>query len=458
MKKRGDLVLLIGIVFIILIIILTSYYIHPWSDYFFGGVKDSNAKGEYLKTMLQVCGGVIVVLGAYHSLKIVDSMNDNNKLVEKGNIAERFKDAIEMLDNSNSNICLGGIYALDNIAKDNEEYTEQVFNIFIAYINTKTNDLSSWTEIAIPEKFQVSPTIEIQTIVKILFSKDKTLYRNFSGDFKNAKLYGGDFNDLNFSNCSFTDVEFQNSSFKKTWFTKNKIVRTNFTYSTMTNTHFTSSRIHDSFFECCGFTATHFTASRVFGTSFMFSMFGLVDFQAALLGRCAFDGVRIDASPFDDFSFNAANMNGISIKGMRIFGGITARGAKFDVGTPASTFQSYVKSYIGTKLDFKAKNLIENFPKEDYQRLEYLLEDPLPESKRFNHTLRSFKSDINITPTGWIFADSGVFTEDDCSRIIKKYDKTLKKHGIKEESTNKKIWKRDIRRKYNKLKKKIFPE
>lgn len=456
MKKRGDVILTIGLLLIIAIITVALIFIGNWSEYFFGGIENINAKGEYLQTILQVCGGIIVILGAYQSLKIVDSMNDNNKLGEKGNTAERFKNAIMMLDDVNSTTCLGGIYSLDNIAKDNEEYREQVFNILISFINNKTKDMVPWDDIPIPQRFDVSPTIEVQTIIKILFSKDKFLYRNLIGDFKNSKLYGGNFDDMNFSNCSFTDVEFQNSSFSKTWFVKCKIFRTNFTYSQLPNTDFTGSKIFYSYFECCYHTYTHYTATRIQNTSFMCSTINVTDFQGSKFQFCQFDGVGLSGIYDDnDFSFNGATINRVSIKGMNVRLGIMAKGASFDAGQPSSSFKSYIKSFIGKKLQFKSSNSIEEFPESEYQRLKYLLEDPLPESKIFNYTLRLLKHDNSFKPTGWCFSDGGEFTKDDYIKLIKKYDKTIKKVGIKEASVSKLNWKRKIQKVYNKIKKRI---
>jgi uncharacterized protein YjbI with pentapeptide repeats len=455
MKTRRDIILLLGIILIIAVIALGFVFINNLSEYFFGGIESINAKGEFLKTILQICGGIVIVLGAYQSLKIVDSMNDNNKLVEKGNIAERFKNAITMLENKNSNTCLGGIYSLDNIAKDNIEYREQVFNILVSFINNKTKDIGCWIEIPVPQRFQSKPSIEVQTVIKVLFSKDKNLYRNLSGDFKDAKLYGGNYDVINFSNCSFTNVEFQNSSFRKTFFVDSNINKTNYTYSQIINADFTGSNIYKSILECCFFTFSHFTASRIQQTSFICSNINGADFQGSLLQKCNFDGARL--SYFRDeankFSFNAANVNGATIKGMRISGDLVARGAKFDVSQPVSSFKFYIKSYIGNKLEFKSTNKIEEFPEYDYERLKYLLDDPQPESKMFNHTLNSLKSDPSLNPSGWHFYDKGVFTKNDYNKLLKKYSISYNKVGLKTPTANKIKLTFKIRKFYRKLKK-----
>ena len=46
------------------------------------------------------------------------------ELTERGNIAERFKNAIEHLGNRSAAVQLGGAYALDHIAQEDERLPE----------------------------------------------------------------------------------------------------------------------------------------------------------------------------------------------------------------------------------------------------------------------------------------------------------------------------------------------
>jgi hypothetical protein len=58
-----------------------------------------------------------------------------------------FKNAIEHLGNKEPAIILGGIYALHQIAKDNEEYSNQVFEILCSYIREETGKLDDWNKL-----------------------------------------------------------------------------------------------------------------------------------------------------------------------------------------------------------------------------------------------------------------------------------------------------------------------
>ena len=62
-------------------------------------------------------------------------------MTEKGNIAERFKNAIEHLGKGSVSVRLGGIYALHHIAHEVEEYRKRVFEILCAHIRETTTHM-----------------------------------------------------------------------------------------------------------------------------------------------------------------------------------------------------------------------------------------------------------------------------------------------------------------------------
>lgn len=378
-----------------------------------------------MKILVQVSGGIILLLGAFYSLNIANSMKENNKLIEKGNIAERFKNSIIMLDDKNSNTCLGGIYALINIANDNKEYREQVFNILVEFINNRTKTLPSWQELDKPTRLSSQPSIEITTILKLLFSKESSIYINFNAHLENAKLYGALLDDYNFSRCSFRNVEFQNSSFLKTWFIESKFYYTDFTFSDFANAYLTISEIWDkSSLACCRFSWTHFTGCFIQGVDFSCSRMMDVYFEGARVNHCSFSGVEI--VKFDKGSFVGSSFSSISSKGLVCSGnGLIARGAKFEQGLLMTGFTTNMKAFIGEEAKIKTENKLEDFPEEELEKFKNLLDINSP-TKFYCHTLSSIEHGHQKT-TGWVFSDTGIFTEEDSKTIFDNYEFALKK-------------------------------
>ena len=122
--------------------------------------------------------------------KTAEAMQKTAQSTEKGNIAERFKNAIEHLGHESASIRLGGIYALHHIAQDVKEYRERVFEILCAHIRETTTQEAykpkivglGWEE----------PAIEIQSILNILFVKtpEREIYNGFVANLEMANLRG----------------------------------------------------------------------------------------------------------------------------------------------------------------------------------------------------------------------------------------------------------------------------
>ena len=121
------------------------------------------------------------------------AMQETAKLTERGNIAERFKNAIGDLDNDSAAVQLGGIYALHHIAQEVEDYQKRVFEILCAYIRGTTTSLRYRPRNA--GSTEIKPTIQIQSILDLLFIKtpDREIYKGLYVDLEDANLQGASF-------------------------------------------------------------------------------------------------------------------------------------------------------------------------------------------------------------------------------------------------------------------------
>ena len=123
------------------------------------------------------------------------AMQKTADLTEKGNIAERFKNAIEHLGHTSPSIRLGGIYALHHIAIDEDDYCKRVFQILCAHIReTTTQEGYKQQERFIPgiDVNVIHPSIEIESILDLLFTRtpECEIYKGCSAYLEHANLVG----------------------------------------------------------------------------------------------------------------------------------------------------------------------------------------------------------------------------------------------------------------------------
>ena len=85
-------------------------------------------------TIAQIIGGLVVLLGLYFTYQNVKTAQQNLRVIEDGNLTDRFSKAVELLGSDKLDIRLGGIYALERIAKDSKQDHLTIMEILTAYV------------------------------------------------------------------------------------------------------------------------------------------------------------------------------------------------------------------------------------------------------------------------------------------------------------------------------------
>lgn len=291
-----------------------------------------NRNGELLKLLLSVIGGLGVLyslhlasrrlkatnVGLELQAKAINNQSDQLELTRKGQVDERFKNAVEHLGIDKEPIVLGGIVELHQIAKENKEkYAAVVFNILTSYLRSILRN-------KIPLNNNFSETIP-QTIVDFIFrGNDLYLYEGLVANLSHCNFSSIDINGAHFFSSDFsfaimpmqiTGVRFENSNFS----------RTNFTIGQIENVNFKNSEFHDCLFNLCeiknsDFSETqfftsifrnskvcncNFLKSSLFNTKFLLSHFENSKFTCAELIQIKYWGsnlIKVDFSENDTMS------------------------------------------------------------------------------------------------------------------------------------------------------------
>lgn len=90
---------------------------------------------QYRRTLAQIIGGVAILAGLYFAYRRLQATEQTVKVAEEGQITERFTRAIEQLgDKKRLAVRLGGIYALERIARDSEKDHGIVMEVLAAFL------------------------------------------------------------------------------------------------------------------------------------------------------------------------------------------------------------------------------------------------------------------------------------------------------------------------------------
>jgi len=91
---------------------------------------------EILKTLAQLLGGVVLLIGIYFTWKNISATNKNLEIAQDGQVLERFNKAIEHIGNDKIQVRVGGIYALEGMARNAKTQMDywMTVEIIVAFI------------------------------------------------------------------------------------------------------------------------------------------------------------------------------------------------------------------------------------------------------------------------------------------------------------------------------------
>lgn len=186
--------------------------------------------GELLKVVLTV----IVAIGGLYALRL----NANRiKVMSKGNTDTRFNNAVSQLGSENEAVALGGVYALHEIARENEyTYLNVVHDILCGYVRSESVARYRKFEKEKKQGEKLIPSIVIQAIISLLFpgkNIEERLYDDFRSHLYNSILidysfYGAKIDDANFNGAKIDDCFFTEAKMSDTLFIGTKLTDCNF--------------------------------------------------------------------------------------------------------------------------------------------------------------------------------------------------------------------------------------
>jgi|LakWasMet14_LOW5_FD_contig_21_177395_length_1246_multi_3_in_0_out_0_1 hypothetical protein len=188
------------------------------------------AENGNLTTIAQVCGGLFLLLGLFFTGWNSWIAQSNMKIAEDGKITDRFSKAVEQLGNDKLAIRLGGIYALERIAKDSEKDHQQVMEVLTAFVRDNSHPFAP------QEKLDT----DIQSALTVIGRRDSVPIKRgtLEIDLRKAYLSKAFLPNANFKRACLECVNFEESyllevNFKDAW-----LRGVNFRYASLKGVNF----------------------------------------------------------------------------------------------------------------------------------------------------------------------------------------------------------------------------
>ncbi len=167
-------------------------------------------------TYTSIGSGLIAIIGLHLFYQRLKNQEKQIDIQINQRIDERFNSAINLLGSSETSARTGAIYALHELAREEEKYRKQIAQILCSHIRSKTN------EEEYQQKHNKRPSNEIQTTINLLFKEhEHGLYtQDFArvaefpkADLLHAYLMGANFEGAQCQGASFYASKCQEASF-----------------------------------------------------------------------------------------------------------------------------------------------------------------------------------------------------------------------------------------------------
>jgi uncharacterized protein YjbI with pentapeptide repeats len=129
-------------------------------------------------TIAQIVGGIVVLIGLLFTWRQLGATRKTLEISQEGQITERFTRAIEQLGNDKLEIRLGGIYALERIARDSPRDHWPIMEVLTAFVREQTcvkDDESTTRSVNTLDSFEIlRPRTDIQAILTVIGRRVRT--------------------------------------------------------------------------------------------------------------------------------------------------------------------------------------------------------------------------------------------------------------------------------------------
>jgi uncharacterized protein YjbI with pentapeptide repeats len=234
----------------------------------------------------------------------------------EGQLADRYSRAIEQLGSDKLDVRIGGIYALERIARDSARDHPAVMEVLAAFIREHSreqwpptrfstyNSLGVFEQPEVPER-ETRP--DVQAAVTVIGHRDTT-FDVAQIDLRGANLSGADLRDANLSGANLrwtnlTRVFASHAKLADAQFRGADLPRVDFTGADLRGAGFTDAKLVDAFMPGAELTGAHFQKADLTGANLINAVL-----KGAYCRGATLTGAKLMKADFSDADLAGSNM------------------------------------------------------------------------------------------------------------------------------------------------------
>ena len=306
---------MLGIMLLLMLIMFLSVMLVEPISVTVGDMLGTKSKIETLRFIGIIMGGVFAVIAATVFNHRTAVQIENNKLIEKGHINERFGSATENLGNENSTVRISAFYQFYYLAKDQPDnnFRQSIFEILCSCLRSMPRNKSHSTG----EDGEEYPTAECQTLLNILFdSKYCTVFddNGFDPDLQRANLINANLPDANLSNANLSGANLSNARLTAVNLSGAKLWRTNLSnawllVADLSNAYFSDANLSNACLLDANLSNAYLSDANLSKTNFSRANLSDANLSDANLSDANLSDANLSSTNLSKTNFSGANLS-----------------------------------------------------------------------------------------------------------------------------------------------------
>jgi uncharacterized protein YjbI with pentapeptide repeats len=273
-------------------------------------------------SLLQFIGGAVAVGALFYNARNHLVSRRSYELSERGQVTDRYGKAVEQLASAAMQVRLGGIYALERIARDSPSDHQTIMDVLSAYIRnyTLTTDDRNATE----EGHPIAPT-DLQAALQVIGRRNVTSDL-LPIDLRGAKLQGVELQDADLSGCYMPSADLSHSSLHRI-----KLRNSRLMWIDLSNAHLVEIDLSGSLLIRSNFHEAHLIDVNLDHADISdYSNLSNATLRGVCLSNAELEDVNLSGSNFSEMDFSNVCLDVTDLTGVELSEttGLTAKGLR----------------------------------------------------------------------------------------------------------------------------------
>jgi uncharacterized protein YjbI with pentapeptide repeats len=254
----------------------------------------NNARGS----LLQFLAGAAAFGALLYTARNYLISRQTYDLAERGQITDRFTKAVEQLSSNAIEIRIGGIYALERIARDSALDHQMVIDVLCAYVRGHATKSAPYPT---DDKGNVVVPGDLQMVMQVL-GRRNAANDEMPLDLRGVRLTGVELYDADLSDCFMPNADLSRCSFHRVSLKNSRLMYSDFDNAHLVDVDFANSLlIKTSFKEACLY-SVNFSGSDLSNYS---------SFSSAELHKVSLSAANLESADLSDAKFCEMDLSGI---------------------------------------------------------------------------------------------------------------------------------------------------